>query len=673
MDKPILVVDILSFSSLIIMLTKFASVRQVFYLRKAEGIVSGIILKILKKRGWSFERVLYTSSPTDGISPYKKLHKLLIEKKELCREEIFAKELNKVTGISEYERKRMATSFAKYAGGEIYFAVQLFVSLNNDYFSHDIIQTVLLRRSIFSSIISDMYKNAGFTTYFYRYFGHEKYLPLENYVFDKVLLGIKISGLRSFIKTMLLIFQSFLFKFVFTISKVHSLHKKHKICALVCNYFATESANCLPWQKTVDSYIKGETLVVCPPSFSDAAKRFYKERSSQLIEFSFKSFQSNMPIEMKKTWSYFSNFFLKNIVIYRKLFGLKSINRWISKHLLAALIYLSFFEALFKYSGSKIFWSMKEQDFGMQMAAIAINRLGGISLGTTWSQNPFPEWESQHNELDVFFLWGTRLAKIRKDNYDQCHFFVTTGYPADRTFNRELDKANDFRNLLFNRYKAKNILSFFDDVVAEDVFVPPQEFSGLYEEIFAWLEEDPANFLIIKAKRAETINKYAALKKKIDDFCKKRRIFILYDRAAIYPGLAADTTISPSMTLLSLVGLLGRRVIFYDIHNVTEDYPLALPNVRIISRRKEVRQAINSAIQESHEMRYQENRKPITGSAIDSFGDGKAADRICGYIHNLLKKFKEGFSNTEAMAFANEQYIKKYGKNTVIMGPLKAS
>ena len=91
---------------------------------------------------------------------------------------------------------------------------------------------------------------------------------------------------------------------------------------------------------------------------------------------------------------------------------------WVFKYYFTLLIKLSFFEALFFVNGSKILWVMNENDSETQFAAMAIHRQGGISLGTSWSQVPLPEWNIQKNSNDVFFAWGKRMVHIRTQIQD---------------------------------------------------------------------------------------------------------------------------------------------------------------------------------------------------------------------------------------------------------------
>lgn len=667
MEKQSLVVDKLSIFSLIPIFFKFRTIRLVFYLYKSENIFNNVLLKILSKCGWAFELIRDNLSPVNGVSPYKEFEKLLIESMKACREKIFSKKLDALTHISEYERVRLSACFSKYAGAEIYFAMRLFSYLTTNFPHRDKVCAVLLRRTIFSDTIMDTYKSRYLTPYFYSVFSRGKLFPRENYLMDSFILNMTSFRIYSIVRPVMFIFRSFLYRCIYFSTISNKNVKKHRICALVFNANATELCNCLPWSITGIDDLKNETLSLHLPFLPKAVRDFYRSRSDRLLEYSFNPFVYNKDIEMREVWSKFISSFLKNLWTYRKLVGLTDVKRWMLKYLLDITTYLSFFDALFYVNRTKILWCMNEDDSQTQMATIAIHRLGGVSVGTTWSEIPLPMWDIQHNQHDVYFLRGKRQVNVRIDTNDQCNSFVTVGYPADKMFPSEFERAQSFRASIC----GKNILVFFDNMSANDILVSPDNLFEIYKEMVAWLEEDDANLLVIKAKRAYALNKHPMLKKIIDNPYKEGRILILYEKAVIYPSLAADVVIGVSLTLPSIAATLGRPFVFYDIHGVVREYPLGLPNVYVISKATEIRQAINNAMKESRRSGYSGKLQPIMGSNLDPFVDGKAAHRMREYMKNLLYKLDRGCTNYEAINFANEKHKNNWGGDTVMYGPMR--
>lgn len=670
MNKEILVVDNLNLFSLIPMLTKFRSTRLIFYLHKTKGILNRIAVRGISKFGWSFEPIRFTLSPVGNISPFKELEKLVIDKKRVCRERLFSGLLNKISNISDYERRRLLTAVGRYAAYELYFPMELYVLLTLKATFKDKIRAVMLRRTPFQKIIGGMYRETGLTPHFYPSLTNGNFYMRENYMMDPIVLKMTGQKVLNFVMAALLLLKSILCKFICVFLNPNSAIKKYTICALTFNRCATEFSNCLPWGPAKTNRLKSRILSLYEYSLPDAAKDFYAKRSSRAAGYSFNPFRRNKEPETLRAWSYFINFFLKNIRLYRSILGLRSLNLWMSKYLLTMLMHMSFFEAFFSVIGAKVLWTMNEDDSRTEMAAVAMARRGGVSLGTTWSHGVLPQWSNQHNQNDIYFTWGARLANIRKHAHDQCDSFVISGYAADKMFAQEFRKASDFRALLSKEYNAKNIVTFIDNISSDDGMIFPENISEVYGGIFGWLNEDSANFLIIKAKRPETLDLPPLLKKSINELCKKRRISIFYEKGRLFPGLVADAIIGVNLTLPFLAAACGRPIVFYDIHNVTGEYPLSLSNAHVIFKANEIRPALRSAIRESQRKGYPEKPQPVRNFAVDPFVDGRASDRMREYIENLLEKLNEGFVNTEAIKYANEQHKKKWGENTVIPGLL---
>ena len=672
MEKKILVVDNFSFFSMFAVFLNFKSGGTVFYLHKGKGIFGKLPHGIIEKLGWSVRPIRSKLSPEGGISPFRRLSEVLIRQMELCRENIFLPRLKVLRGISEYERRRLATFLGKRASKELYFPMQILILLTTTLRMHERAAAIFLRKNAFSDIIQQIYRDAGLKIHFYPHLGPWKFEPRENYIWDKLIPKSRISLFKNLSKTALLVFYSLFCKCTCRFFRTKKNLKKYKICALVFNTHATELCNCMPWVLGDHDFLKKETIAFCHCSMPERAKRFYKEKADKFSEYNFNPFVGNKSAETIEAWALFANLFIKNARLYRQLFGSNAVNRWMAKNILDVLIYMSFFEALFGVIGTKILWTMNEDDSQMQMASMAVNRLGGIVCGTTWSLVPMPEWDIQHNMRDIYFMWGRRMARMRSDVQDQYNFSVITGYPADRAFKQQLREAEKLRFSILKENGKRRILTFFDNLCANDSEVSLDDFFAVYKEMFTWLAEDPSHFLIIKAKRPATIAGHYRLEEKINEFREKKQILVLYDKAVVYPGLAADLVIGAvSMTLTSLAAALGTPCIYYDIHDTMRDYPWMLPHVSVVSEEGAIKTAINDLMKHSiREGGYAKRLQPVTGSAIDPFLDGKSIYRMRSYLGNLLKKFAEGSSSFEAVDFSNSRHRAEWGENSVIPGSL---
>ncbi|MFH1593926.1 MAG: hypothetical protein ABID09_04450 [Candidatus Omnitrophota bacterium] len=670
MTGPVLIIDAINMFSLIAALTKFRPVRRIYYFHENRAFLIRFVMKLLNMLGWSFEQIEYRRSFGDRVQSYAEFQKLMMNGIKRIRDSFFSNILRTFHGVTGYERARLSAIFGKYGGRELYFPIQFATAITSTFLHVGEIEAVLLKNTLFRDIVLDLYKERSLKPFFYRSFGKGRLLPRKNFYADKAMLREKCSHIRELARITMLILNSIICKIASFFLRAGKTVKRQRICALVFNRYATELCNCLPWGAKEACYLRDQTLSLYLPSLPKAAKVFYAERSDCALEYSFNPFYGSKCREIMLAWAYFINYFARNVWIYRGLMRPGGIHRWMSKYLMNILSYVSFFEALFRIKGTKVLWTMNADDAKTQFATIALNRSGGVSLGTSWSQSNLPEWDIQQNQHDIFFTWGERLTRMRMDNHDQCIFFVVTGFPADISFAREFERAKKLRSSILNDDPKKNILAFVDNVAAEDSDIAPGNLRDIYQELFKWLESDSSNFLVIKAKRPESINSQLIIKERVRDFCERKRALVLYEKSALYPCLAADTVFSASMTIPSLAAILGRFFVYYDIHGTSKNYSLGLCNMNVISKSAEIREGVKNAIEESRRKGYSDELKPISGSNIDPFADGNTTGRMRGYIGDLLKMFNDGSSNFEAVRYANEQYEKGWGIDTIIEGSL---
>lgn len=597
----------------------------------------------------------------------------------------FSKMIQTLDAISPYEKERLVAYFSKQAGIELYFGVQIYVFLTTQFRDRENIVEVLIRKSALSSLISPIYEKARLRVRFYPSFFFGAIFPRENYAMDKVILDGQIMNLqqmRSVINTTIkFIMNALRCKVLFYCFSVNRLKiRSYKVCAMVFNDRLTHLNNCAPWAMPFAKNLgdlKKETLAICPSFFKDGAKEYYRKISDHVLAYDY-NFKFSLKNErLIKTMAFSLKFFLKNIYLYRKLWKPKVFPKafmdplkiWMLKYSFALLTKLSFFEALFFVNGSKILWTMNENDSETQFAAMAMRRRGGVSLGTSWSQVSMPSWNIQKNSNDVFFAWGERMVHIRAQMRDLNYCYVVAGYPGDAYFQTENEKAKTYRLDLMEKYKVNQILTFIDNRAANDILTAKQSFLEIYETLLKWVESNKKNFMIIKTKDMSNFEKIPELQQKTDTFIERGQLAVVNERSALYPGLASDVVFGmSSVSLTSLLAVLGRPVIVYDAHRIFKKFPLGIPQARVISTVEEMIPAIHDALEKSSGQFC--DAAVHKGTAIDPFVDGKAALRMKTYIENLLECYRKDYSQERALQYANEQFQKEWGRDYVISGAL---
>lgn len=311
---------------------------------------------------------------------------------------------------------------------------------------------------------------------------------------------------------------------------------------------------------------------------------------------------------------------------------------------------------------------MNEDDSEAQFATMAIHRQNGLSLGTSWSHVPFPNWNIQRNHNDIFFAWNSRMVKIHQEMHDANRQFVIAGFPGDVYLQREKEEAKLYRSDLEKKYRARYFLSLVDNRFANDLLISQDVLLEIYEKLFLWLEQDKENFLILKTKDAEMYKAIPILHEKMNAFVNQGRMALAKKKGVLYPGLASDVCFGmASISLTSLLASLNHPVIFYDNHHFFQEFPLNLSTACIISKPLEIIPAIeNFMIKKTSEQRHEIPNTLNTPGDLD----GKAPLRIKTYIEDLLTSYQKGFSTQEALTDANTHYQNTWGPDCIIAGTM---
>ncbi|MFH1791701.1 MAG: hypothetical protein ABH885_06955 [Candidatus Omnitrophota bacterium] len=588
-NDGVLVIDTLSVWSLAAAVRRFSSVRAVRYLHIGSGPFTAVLISALALSGWRFEPVRLTLCAESGNYPFKDLQRALFGTTGHVRENIFRHYMNSLTNVSSYERERLAMCLTKYAGAAMYHTMQLLVLLRKKTIFDGRVISVLIRGAVFNDVIADAYKKAGFQACFYAAPAGLKFKPREGFYRDSLVLGLRKLGYRRTARTLLLVIFSFYCKLraLFT-----ARAGKYDICAFLAGSNANDMVNNAPWMTEGKDRLHTGVLGLYQRSLPEEACAFYGKRCAAIMEYGFNPFSGNRDIELVGVWSRFVNEFVKNIRLYRPLFGVTGLRRWMTGCLIDVMTYLSFFEPLFRLTGAKVIWTSDLDDSQTQMAAMAINRLGGVSTGSTLSHGLMPEWDLQLNKNDVYFAWGQRFTRIRLKSFDQCDSLVIVGYPMDKVFSGEFEKGGQYRSMIREKYKADRVLTFYDTGSGPEHMVSTDQALAMYRAIFKWLDSGSSNFAVIKSKGMRAMNRYPFVKDEIESFVQKGKMDIVLEHSVFHPGLAADLVLSASPTPASIIAVLGHPIIFFNTQDVEKDYSIELPNVRVIKNTDELSAAI---------------------------------------------------------------------------------
>lgn len=668
----LVVVDILGLSSLWSLLTQRRCSKHVRYAHMAKGMLARGVISALRCCGWSFAPLASTLAAVNGTSPYKELDAMMLGVIHRCHREFLAEHLRVVEGLSPYERRRLATYFGKCAAAELYLTMQLCVMLRADADQGAPVSMALIRRSPFTSLVAEVFRAKGLRLAWYRALWWQAVAVRPQYQMDRFVTRKTRSRWYRLLHMALLLGYAGWSRIVCRPMPPARSTRVHRVCALIANRYALDRYSCLSWVRADDDAMKREVLAIYGGAMPADALAFYQGRCDRLLRYSFLPMLNRQAGELRAVWASYAPGLLRSLWQYRRLVSAGRLARWLWKYLPEFLIKTAFFEALFRVHGARVLWTMNDDDVEGQLAAIAMHRVGGISLGASWSQTVLPEWDVHRNQNDIVFVWGDRMRDIAQQAQEPCHSLVTAGYPGDHHFAEARREGLALRTRLLRLPHVRTIAVFFDAMPAQDALMVPARLAALYEELFGWLEDDPGNFLVIKTKRHETLHWHTGLQARIREYSRAQRLETIHDRSTIAPGLAGDVVLGlgASLSLPSLAATLGRPTVLYDPHHILRDFPLGLPNVIAVSAVASVRPAIVTALQHRPQAGHVEPLPPFTRSAVDPFVDGRSAERSRDYVADVLRAFNARVSSAQAIATANERYRSRWGGEMISRGPL---
>lgn len=177
---------------------------------------------------------------------------------------------------------------------------------------------------------------------------------------------------------------------------------------------------------------------------------------------------------------YSSETYLKKILIQKFLFLMQY---WIN---------------IYSQLNMKILFSMADGGTEIPIKAQAVEKLGGGFVGGHWSNYPHPHIINQKG-YDLMISWGPffNTAFFRKGFLNKKVLFA--GYPSNYCPLKLKESADKIKDI----YKNKYIISFFDNIWANDIIFSKSMFIQLYNLFIDILQNRQNAILIVKPKKKE--------------------------------------------------------------------------------------------------------------------------------------------------------------------------
>ena len=300
---------------------------------------------------------------------------------------------------------------------------------------------------------------------------------------------------------------------------------------------------------------------------------------------------------------------------------------------------------------------------------IAAKLSGVITLSYHYSNHS--ELSVLHQDIcDIFFVWGKRHQQCFSTENSAIKYLIQTGYMFDYTFAPKKRESIAIRGS-FMKQNVSFIVGIFSENISFYLRKAQLEF---YKKILDFAVQHPDVGIVVKPKKENdemSLRSVEELNNVIEMLELQGRIIFL-DRMK-YPveaGFASDIVVGtiPDSTAGLECALAGIPMVIYDCTHSGEKshhlYNIGGYNKIIFGDIQYLLSAIDN-------IRKRPGSIPgfadwsFTLNITDPFRDGKANQRVAGYIKTLLLASNNGLSKGEVIEAANRAYAEEYGSDRV--------
>ena len=357
--------------------------------------------------------------------------------------------------------------------------------------------------------------------------------------------------------------------------------------------------------------------------------------------------------------------YLKQLIkIYIYASGRFAKEQW--KILALLLVQLPYWEDFFTKNNIKI--KFRFHDI-FSVRDIAAKLSGVITLSYHYSNHS--ELSVLHQDIcDIFFVWGKRHQQCFSTENSAIKYLIQTGYMFDYTFAPKKRESIAIRGS-FMKQNVSFIVGIFSENISFYLRKAQLEF---YKKILDFAVQHPDVGIVVKPKKENdemSLRSVEELNNVIEMLELQGRIIFL-DRMK-YPveaGFASDIVVGtiPDSTAGLECALAGIPMVIYDCTHSGEKshhlYNIGGYNKIIFGDIQYLLSAIDN-------IRKRPGSKPgfadwsFALNITDPFRDGKANQRVAGYIKTLLLASNNGLSKGEVIEAANRAYAEEYGSDRV--------
>jgi len=495
-EERILWLDILCFSSMWRLLRYRGKVDRVIYLnvhRFVEPFINFFSSKILKIPVAQVGDIIESELKVEQVSLYESIQNSIDLSLNAWADEDFIKEEISSFTITS---KQCAKKFREHIKETAYFLIfrpvemlEISKSLNCSDYSF-----FLLKSSLVQKLVENIYCQHKVEFYSYNAYVPGVIVSRDNFLYDRY-LNQYVSSIRYPIILIIKWISSLVGKIITLFYYQKSVNLNNIGVELIQDKFRIDKNNDIFWLNNSDI----DSNTVQGISFVD----YDIESLSQLID---SGINICMPAEVAirhpknlfnnlKSYTIISadlKYFVNTSIPFFKLFVIMFKRRgayWISYQEIQYLIRVKYWESIYNNLGVTLLWSMADIDSEKQIKLQAMENNNGISFGSHWSAFPLYTVLNQKCS-DIIFSWGRLFSESLFSKYPESKC-IDIGYISDHLFDNKINNRND----------SDIIITYFDNMVGNDIGHSKEMQVSIYTMLARMLDKNNNIILYLKPKR----------------------------------------------------------------------------------------------------------------------------------------------------------------------------
>ena len=308
---------------------------------------------------------------------------------------------------------------------------------------------------------------------------------------------------------------------------------------------------------------------------------------------------------------------------------------------------------------------------------LALGKLDSCSIGKLRSHPEEIKYNGLTYPYDVFFAPSKNsIDRIKKTDNNNFKYSIISGFAYNPFTSNNISEIGEVKQF-FKKNNKKFIILLLDNAHDENKNnivqqMPTHLVYNFYNTLLKKLSKDDDVGIIIKNKRLSHIKNLKGIYPKILELQKKGTCYLVKNPFQKIPNLYASVSdliiaVSPVYPSALIDSIQSKKPsIFcdlFDLELIEKEFYKFGKNKSIFKNPQDL---TNKILQikngkTDHNFGDWSNHENI----FDPYQDNLGSERIGKYINCLLNGFKNKLSSSDAMLFANNEFIKDWGKDKI--------